>query len=34
MIEGFYDQWYAIWAPAIGEGECKHAHYMLYQMTS
>lgn len=24
MIESFYDRWYATWAPAIGEGECKH----------
>lgn len=23
MIESFYDRWYATWAPAIGEGQCK-----------
>lgn len=23
MIESFYDKWYEIWAPEIGEGHCK-----------
>ena len=23
MIENFYDQWSEVWAPEIGEGQCK-----------